>query len=255
MVLAVFLVSLLAISAVSAASDSAGDMVSADINCEFSLDKSNDEGLVLSTMVETQSWGSNPKSFTDLNSLINVEYALNDTIFLNDDYVYVGEEDSPFPDDDEDYKDGVVIDRPLSIYGNGSTIDGSHLARIFDVTSSDVVFYNVNFINGCANDGGAIRGDCTVVDSTFANNEASKGGAMYGGTAIYCLFADNSVDFNQTTYGTGQDTFGGWQGGNPGDSNWKAFGGVLDGNNKNFDIDNKLEEILLYGIEKKCMNM
>ena len=98
MVLAIFLVGLLAISAVSAASDT----VSTDINNSLILQESNDENLILeSELEETQSMGSAQKSFTDLHNLINVEYAANDTIFLNDDYAYC--------DNDGEFKEGVVM--------------------------------------------------------------------------------------------------------------------------------------------------
>ena len=199
MVLAIFLVGLLAISAVSAASDT----VSTDINNSLILQESNDENLILeSELEETQSMGSAQKSFTDLHNLINVEYAANDTIFLNDDYAYC--------DDDGEFKEGVVIDRALTICGNGNTIDGSHSARIFNVTNSGVVFDNITFINAnAAGNGGAICfvNNGTVTNCNFiGNNATSNGGGVFffkEGNVTNCNFINNSAKNGGAIYFNG----------------------------------------------------
>ena len=78
------------------------------------------------------------ESFAQLNATINGGF--DKEIYLNYDYKYSS--------DDSRFKEGIVINRDVTVYGNGHTIDGSGEARIFHVTGGNVVFYNINFING-----------------------------------------------------------------------------------------------------------
>ena len=125
------------------------------------------------------------KSFSDLNNLINSN---NDSdIYLNNDYSFVKDSDSSLIN-------GVLIDREVTIHGNGFTLNGNSLARIFKVTNKNVVFRDITFINGytASDNGGAIYGQCTAIDCTFENNKANWwGGAMYKGNAIGCTFRKN----------------------------------------------------------------
>ena len=127
----------------------------------------------------------NEQTFGDLNNTINGNS--DHDIYLDSDYKY-SEEDSAF-------KDGIVIDRDLNVYGNGHTINGSNQARIFKINSGNVVFYNITFTNGNTSDyGGAISGKCTAVDCTFTGNQAdSYGGAMASGSAVNCTFTGNTA--------------------------------------------------------------
>jgi len=129
----------------------------------------------------------NEQTFGDLNNTINGNN--NRDIYLDNDYKY-SEEDSAF-------KDGIVIDRDLNVYGNGHTINGSDKARIFIINSGTVVFHNITFTNGnTSNHGGAIRGKCTTIDCTFTNNTADAlGGAIYDGSAINCTFTGNKAEW------------------------------------------------------------
>ncbi len=135
-------------------------------------------------------------SFTALQLLI--DQSTDGSINLECDYHYYNETDGPLVD-------GIVIDDSLIIYGNGFSIDGYCLARIFDVTKSVLVFNNVTLKNGNASgNGGAIRG----VNSTFVfnicdfiNNTASgNGGAIYAdklvGNNLTSLFINNTAGGN-----------------------------------------------------------
>ena len=51
-------------------------------------------------------------------------------ITLNSDYKYVAA--------DSAYKSGIVIDKSITINGNGKTIDGSNLARIFTINANNI---------------------------------------------------------------------------------------------------------------------
>ncbi|WP_462315985.1 hypothetical protein, partial [Methanobrevibacter sp.] len=67
-------------------------------------------------------------TFDDLSQLINGD---EDVIELKTDYKY-----SPT---DNVAKSGITIDRPITLNGNGRTIDASNSVRIFIVNSSNVI--------------------------------------------------------------------------------------------------------------------
>ena len=147
-------------------------------------------------------------SFKDLNTTINGN--TNSTIYLSNNYKYNSASDT-------DFTDGIVIERDLTIFGNGVTIDGNKMARIFNVAGSDVnvEFHNITFINGnSSQNGGAIyRGNaynCTFIGNiaedyggaiysgnayncTFTKNKGYDGGAIYSGNATNCTFTENTA--------------------------------------------------------------
>ena len=119
-------------------------------------------------------------TFTDLQELIN-QANPNSVINLPCNYKYNSENDTSL-------KNGIVIDKMgLTINGNGCTIDGSNLARIFQITSEDVTLNNISFINGNISFnnkayGGAIywqSNNGMIANCSFANNSGSNGGAVY----------------------------------------------------------------------------
>ena len=133
-------------------------------------------------------------TFADLNYLIN--NSTNDTITLDKDYAYN-------PDFDSAFIEGIQITRPVTINGNGRTLDGKGKSCIFWVKSDNVTINNVNFVNGKAEDGGAIYwgGDNGVVSgSSFIGNRAINlyGGAIFwvgsDGTVSGSIFTDNAVE-------------------------------------------------------------
>ena len=123
-------------------------------------------------------------TFTDLNTTINDN--TNSTVYLSNNYKY--------EDSDSNFQDGIIINRDLTIYGNGVTLDGSNKARIFKVENNiNVKFYDIIFINGQAElgeAGGAIYGG-NAYNCTFKNNNAFYGGAIYQGNAFNCTFTEN----------------------------------------------------------------
>ena len=134
-------------------------------------------------------------SFRDLNRVIN---GGNDLVIdLTEDYVFHSLLDNAF-------KEGIVINRPVTINGNGHRIDGAHQARIFHVDADDVTINDVVFVNGNASYGGALYwagGDNgEVCNCQFVNNTASEGGAIYsevnGTCADSCYFNTGSDTYN-----------------------------------------------------------
>ncbi len=118
-------------------------------------------------------------SFWDLNRTINGN---NDSeITLNQSYRYN-------PKIDSDFINGIIINRTVRINRNNNTINGSDIARIFDITGDNVVLDNIIFTNGNATAdtvydfGGTILwsgANGTLSNSTFNNNTAEYGGAIF----------------------------------------------------------------------------
>ena len=185
------------IGAISAAN--IDDVVSSDVNDDTStgtvltqadtkaVSINDDESILKENYSET--------SFSALNKTINEATDLE--IVLDNDYTYNGSSDS-------ELKDGIVINRSLTINGNGKTINAGGQAGIFNITSGAVVIIkNLNFVNGNANNGGVVYVDnanLTITDSNLSDNKADEhGGAIYindGGTVIVdnAIFTNNYAD-------------------------------------------------------------
>ena len=192
MLIAIFLVSLLAISAVSANELNVADEVAID-----------DNNLIVDVLSEDISSDShddilNAKdagTFTALQNKIN-NANNGSTIILENDYSY-----------DEGFDErGIKISKPLTIDGNDHTINALSKSRIFVVESDNVILKNIKFINGNAPAaGGAIysyASDSSLINSIFINNVADgNGGAIYVKGNNYNIV--NSVSTSNT----------GWSGG------------------------------------------
>lgn len=139
-------------------------------------------------------------TFTVLQEKIN-NASEGSTINLENDYKY----------DDAFGKEGITINKKLTVNGNGHTIDANSGARIFEICTNDVVLKNIKFINGNAswgdvnNQGGDFGAaiynagnNTNVINCEFIANIAKRtGGAIYstGDFVISdCIFRDNAAD-------------------------------------------------------------
>lgn len=126
--------------------------------------------------------------FSDLNMLINGNNLRQ--IELNENYaINLGS--------DMDLIGGITIDRPVTINGNNHIIDGRYLSRAFNVLNKKVTFKDIIFLNGYSSeDGGAIKGTCTIINCTFIGNMAVYGGAAYGygNSIINSIFIANTAE-------------------------------------------------------------
>ena len=143
-------------------------------------------------------------NFTDLNNLI---VQSENELILDKDYKFN-------PSTDKDYggfnisKDNYVVD------GQGHTIDGSGLVRIFAFTGSNVTLKNITIINAKGTDGpAAYFTSLRMVDNcTFINNSASgSGGAIYikdsvSDCKINSTFINNSAKNGGAIYFYGKTT-------------------------------------------------
>ena len=173
------------------AADANDTIVTSEDNLE--IDKTTDDAIGvgedtdLASSEEIEILTADEQSFAQLNETINGN--IDKDIYLNSNYKYSRGDDS--------FKNGIIIDRDVNIYGNGHTINGSGEARIFKINSGNVVFYNITFVNGTVTGntgfGGVINGNCKAINCTFEENHAYSGGAMYGGSAVNCTFSGNSA--------------------------------------------------------------
>ncbi len=162
-------------------------------------------------------------NFTDLQNKVDNS---NNNLEITHDYKFDSQSDA-------DLKEGILINKTnYCINGNGHTIDASNQSRIFQVigeniTINNLVFINANFEFGSAifsdadnitiknsyfaknmvnDDGGAIyaRGSAYIVNSSFADNYAKRGAAIFGNDikleAYNCTFTSSFPINNAMVY-------------------------------------------------------
>ena len=187
-ILLMSMIVILLFSIQAAAANSNDNVTLAGEGIDLSIcDNVNDEKTenTLTAINTDDMLGEGEGSFYELKMLIVSNY--NGELVLNKSYKCNGEA-------------GISIDNPITIYGNGHTIDGNHEARIFYVTCSDVVIHDITFVNGNSTAGGAMHGG-SAVNCTFTNNTATKyGGAIYYGSAINCTFTNNTANYGGAIY-------------------------------------------------------
>ena len=149
-IILIFLVCMISISAVSAADDSLNDINDANADQEFILEDNinddvltndeNDELNLKENNVEDKAKlgeGTSTGTFTDLNDAINGNS--DNTVTLRRNYTYDGVDDH-----DTAFKKGIVINRPVTIDGQGCTLNGNNLSRIFYIRdTNDICWSNV----------------------------------------------------------------------------------------------------------------
>ena len=137
-------------------------------------DNNTDDSAIECSVIDNVNVGKSiSPTFNDLNSLIKNGQS-GDEIKLESDYEYNNATDYVF-------RDGIEINRPLTVDGEGHIINAKDSARIFHIKSENVTLKNIQFKNGLSeNYGGAIYTlhDLSVINSTFANNVAENGAAI-----------------------------------------------------------------------------
>lgn len=177
-ILILLLISILTIGSVSASENQTDELTLEDDDAivDEEILASADEDVLTDDDIGT---------FDDLQNKIGYSSGSYKTITLLKDYAFNSEKD-------EKYKNGVAISNTygITINGNGHTISGSNLARIFMLSTPGVTIKNVRFVDAYASGdgikgyGGAIYADpeiydVKIINSTFINNKASYGGAVY----------------------------------------------------------------------------
>ena len=138
-------------------------------------------------------------SFTDLNYLINTQYSSNDTITLSRNYTFNG------TDDDSGFIDGIGINRGVTIDGQNHVLDGANFSRILLISHANVTLKNMVFVNGFADDGGAIHlknSTLLISNCTFIHNRANAGGG-----ALYASLSNASIAESSFSYNCGEGLY------------------------------------------------
>ena len=271
LLLAIIIVSLLAISAVSAAENvtddavcvedtnnnvpaisAADDAAGEDIIGEERGDEAENDSFVIAlNEEESDNLTANSLSFTDL--AIKIDNA-EDEVYLTNDYVY--------RDSDSAYVNGIEIkNKQITIHGTGIILNGNNAARFFNVYKGNVVFDGIIFVNGKTGEcGGAIYhkpydgGEVTAINCTFMgnsadevggalfhvsaenceffNNVANFGGAMYGGSALNCIFEENLA------FSSGGAMYGGNARNCNFTDNSASYGGAMDFSFGSYNVEN-----------------
>lgn len=188
---AILLVSIFVVSTVSAADNSTNDIINSEqntVDLAISDDSDviavdNDVEVISATQEDTLS--ASQGSYKDLSDLIE-KTKENGILKLKKDYKY----------DDSFSKNGITINKAITIDGNGHYIDGNNLARAFYITGKNVVIKNIVFKN------------CFI-----GNNYDVYGGSIYwygnNGILDYCTFLNsrsvtpnnNYQNFDHYSYG------------------------------------------------------
>ena len=97
----------------------------------------------------------------------------------------------------------IDINQPITIDGNGHTIDAEGLSKIFNINANNVNLKNIIFNNGYSTDSGgavfSLNYDVYYTNCTFINcSSLNSGGAIYGsyGEIVNCTFSDCSARRN-----------------------------------------------------------
>ena len=145
---------------------------------------SDEEELIGQTEnVELISEG-NSGTFTELQANIT-QATQGSTLTLNKNYEY----DSGFN------IEGIVINKSITIDGNGFKIDAHGNSRIFNITVDNVILKNIIFTSGKTENGGAVYFEKSgnVTNCSFTNNNNGEGAVFFAGKGevTNCNFADN----------------------------------------------------------------
>lgn len=155
----------------------------------LTIDDSSDEEIIGDASNEKSVSDSSEGNFTELSNLIS---DADGSIVLDKNYTRLS--------GDSVANTGIVINKSLTINGNGHAIDAKELGRIFSVSGANVVLKNITFVNArYSGSGGAIYSsgvNLTLEDCRFEDNYANYGGAVYttgSNTKVSdCEFSNNT---------------------------------------------------------------
>ena len=132
------------------------------------------------------------------NLNILIKDTTNNRIFLDKDYQW--------SEQDKNLTKGIIVNKSITIDGQGHKIDANNKMRIFQVTNDAIVtFKNINFLNGeYKGYGGAVLNNgagknVKIINCTFNGNRALNG-TIVSVTAINCTFINNTVKFGAAIY-------------------------------------------------------
>ncbi|MBE6500678.1 MAG: hypothetical protein E7Z80_09100 [Methanobrevibacter thaueri] len=144
---------------------------------------SDDNNKTLQSLDDSKdilSEGGNAGTFSDLNVLIKGTEN-GGTLTLDNNYKYNSNTDNAF-------KNGITISKPITINGNGYTIDGDNLVRSFIVNANNVILKNIVIINTNSTEAGGsinwIGNNGQLLNCEF-NNSISHGVKSMAGFVVW----------------------------------------------------------------------
>ena len=165
------------------------------------------------------------------NSYYSLKYEISNaiagsTIYLDKDYLF------------KDKVSGISVSKKLTIDGQGHSIDGSNLARIFDINAKNVTLKNIVFKNSYFNDGYTSNGgaiywsgsygtleNCKFVNCIAFSEYSSDSSHSYGG-AVYWDGVNGKID-NCSFTDCSAKSSGGFSYARGGAVYWNAKNGVM----------------------------
>ena len=199
-VLTILLVSLLAISAVSAADNATSDVVGAEETITDAINVEEEKEVV--SAKENQVFLGNESqvgTFDELSSLITNTFE-GGTLELDKDYKYINGS-----------TEGISIDKQITIDGKGHIVDGNNLSKIFNINEffidGNIVLKNISFINGYTNNNGAAiyadSVDLSIVNCNFINCFSKGNGCGISIDSDVYLYISNCSFINCSSKGNG----------------------------------------------------
>ena len=151
----------------------------------------------------------------DVNFIVSDFSHLENAINVVDDELVLDSDVTMTDAEADKYKDGITINKDITINAKGHTIDANELGRIFNIANSaTLTLNNAVLINGRADKGGAIYNDgaLNINNVTLKDNTAlSYGGAIYshGDVSISDSTLDGNDIVNRGTSPGSDPDFGG----------------------------------------------
>ena len=174
------------------ASDVNDTVIASEDDSTVELSQADTEGMISSEEDELIGQTENEiisegKSGTFAELQANINAATNgSTLTLNKNYECKDGFDA----------EGILINKSITIDGNGSKIDAQGKSRIFKITAENVILKNIIFTNGKTTvHGGAVYFGMSgvVANCNFVDNTAEQGGAVWliSGTVTNCNFSNS----------------------------------------------------------------
>ena len=150
-------------------------------------------------------------SFSDLNVII-IGTNTGDTLELNKNYVFTTSSDSA-------YVNGININKQITIDGKGHTIDGSGMAKLFNIGGNNVILKNITCINFILPDSAATgyssaciewTGDYgTIMDCNFDKYNPNSDACFIAWTGKWGIIEESTFkNFNKPSTTTVIDLIG-----------------------------------------------
>ncbi|WP_458406316.1 Ig-like domain repeat protein [Methanobrevibacter sp.] len=120
---------------------------------------------------------------------------------------------NPYVQNGLNFTYGMLYNKNFTLQGNNSYISGDNQARIFIVSVSDILINNITFINGTAEDGGALyitntNHDIVINNSRFINNKLPAASDNCGG-AIFFEYNSRDITIENTLFKGNEASSGG----------------------------------------------